>query len=93
MACILHDNTQDLFKSMALQIELEKKEKIYLEQQLQKANDKLAQIYQTLAHKDNIISSLEIDLEHLINQLDKFTTCNLVEARPVNQNIVSTSCK
>ena len=71
MACILHNNTQDLFKSMALQIEIEKKEKEHLEQQLKKVNDKLDRVCKILTYKERIITSLEIDLEHLINQLDK----------------------
>ena len=71
MACILHNNNEDLFKSMALQIEAEKKAKEHLELQLQKAKDKLNSVSKILTHKDHIINSLETDLEHLIDQLDK----------------------
>lgn len=71
MACILHCNTQDLFKSMAVQIEMDRQEKALLEQQLKKVNNKLNRTHKMLEDKDHIISSLEADLEHLINQMNK----------------------
>jgi hypothetical protein len=79
MACILHNDTQDLFKSMALQIELEKKEKECIVKQLQNANDKLDRVRKMLDHKDQIINSLEIDLMHLINQVEKLQSMTKAE--------------
>lgn len=79
MACILHNDTQDLFKSMALQIEVEKKEKECVVKQLQNANDKLDRVRKMLDHKDQIINSLEIDLMHLINQVEKLQSMTKAE--------------
>lgn len=60
-----------MFDFMLLQINTQAAQQEIMRNELQVVKDKLAQADKTLAQKNQIIGSLEQDLEHLLDQLGK----------------------
>lgn len=63
-----HDS---MFAAMLLQLNNQNMQQAVMQQELQTIKFKLEQASKTLAQKDQIIGSLEQDLEHMIDQLTK----------------------
>ena len=57
--------------SMVQKLNTQVKEQALLEKKLLRANEKLAQVKKVLAEKNQIIDSLEVDLEHVVSQLGR----------------------
>lgn len=62
------DNT---VAAMLMQLNLQTAQQAMLQQELEMIKYKLDQASKSLAQKDQIIGSLELDLEHMIDQLVK----------------------
>lgn len=60
-----------VFASMLMQLHSQSAQQELMQKELQEIRTKLAQASRTLAQKDLLIDSLEIDLEHMIDQLVK----------------------
>lgn len=61
-----------IFASMIFQLNNQFAQQAMMQKELQDIKSQLAQASKTLAQKDQIIGSLEQDLEHMIDQLVKF---------------------
>lgn len=62
----------DTYASMTLKLPTQSEQQELLQQELDYVKHKLEQASKTLAQKEQIIGSLELDLEHMIDQLVKF---------------------
>lgn len=58
-----------VFASMMLQLHSQSAQQAVMQRELQNIKEKLEQTSKTLAQKDLLIGSLELDLEHMIDQL------------------------
>lgn len=58
-------------KSLMMQLSSQSAQQAMMQLELQTVKQKLDQASRTLAQKDQLIGSLELDLEHLIDQLMK----------------------
>lgn len=65
------ENRDSMFANMILQLNNQSAQQVIMQQELQAIRQKLDQASKTLAQKDQIIGSLEQDLEHMIDQLSK----------------------
>lgn len=65
------ENRDSIFANMILQLNNQSAQQVIMQQELQAIRQKLDQASKTLAQKDQIIGSLEQDLEHMIDQLSK----------------------
>ena len=70
-ACLDKDNT---FESMILHLNSQFAQQVMMQKELQDMRFQLEQASKTLAQKEQIIGSLEQDLEHMIDQLVKFNS-------------------
>lgn len=61
----------NFFASMLMQLHSQSAQQEQMQRELQDIRTKLAQASKTLAQKDLLIDSLELDLEHMIDQLVK----------------------
>lgn len=59
------------FATMLMQLHSQSAQQEQMQKELQDIRTKLAQASKTLAQKDLLIDSLELDLEHMIDQLVK----------------------
>jgi molecular chaperone GrpE (heat shock protein) len=59
----------NVFASMMLQLHSQSAQQAQMQKELQNIKYKLEQTSKTLAQKDLLIDSLELDLEHMIDQL------------------------
>lgn len=62
---------ESMFASMILELNSQSAQHAKMQQELEIVRHQLDQASKTLAHKDQIIGSLENDLEHMIDQLLK----------------------
>lgn len=62
----------NVFASMVSQLHSQSAQQAQMQKELQTIKHKLEQASKTLMQKDQIIGSLELDLEHMIDQLVKF---------------------
>jgi chromosome segregation ATPase len=58
-------------KSLMMQLSSQSAQQAMMQLELKTVKQKLDQVSRTLAQKDQLIGSLELDLEHLIDQLMK----------------------
>lgn len=72
MANKAFSDQDSLFASMIFQLNNQFAQTAMMQKELQNIKFQLEQASKTLAQKDQIIGSLEQDLEHMIDQLVKF---------------------
>lgn len=78
---------EQLLASMAVKLNSQTRERAELQRQLVAVNQQLANVHKTLAQKDHIIGSLEVDLEHMLEQLTRLQSCNNPGSfKPVHAN-------
>ncbi len=64
----------NMFAAMMLQLHAQTAQQTMIQRELQEVKSKLERASRTLAQKDQIIDSLEQDLEHMIDQMGKIQT-------------------
>jgi len=78
MANKTSSNTKNnIFASMMTQLHSQSAQQALMQKELQQVKYKLEQASKTLMQKDQLIGSLELDLEHMIDQLVKFNYQNV----------------
>lgn len=78
-----------LLASMAAQLSLQAKQRVQLQEQLQTVNQQLAKVHKTLQQKEHIIDSLELDLEHMVDQLTRLGSKNSKKATDFNKSWIN----
>lgn len=76
-----------LFSSMMLQLNSQAKHQEQLKQQLNHTAKQLENAQKILAQKNRLIDSLEIDLEHVVDQLTKLKTTTKKETPKASGNL------
>ena len=71
MANISTFSPDKMFESMMLQLHAQSAQQERIQHELQQVKQKLEQASLTLAKKDQLIDMLELDLEHMVDQLSK----------------------
>lgn len=84
MANKAFETKENILSDMMVQLNTQNAKRAKLEEELQYIRFQLEQASKTLAQKDQIIGSLEQDLEHMIDQLDKIKR---TRTRPVSNCI------
>lgn len=75
----LLNNQDSMMADIVAQLNHQNAKQLLLQQELDTIKCKLEKASKTLAQKDQIIGSLEQDLEHMIDQLGKIKNNNLKE--------------